>query len=93
MPIVGPRPCPWWVQTALGDTNCRPSSYPMTVANGRADEFSHASAAVPRGGHVMKRVVIDHFGGPEVVSVASLREDADLRQPCGAVFGGDRADG
>ena len=47
MPIVGPCSSPWWLQTAPGDTNCEPSSYPMTIAIGRANRFSHAPAPVP----------------------------------------------
>jgi hypothetical protein len=37
MPIAGPCPCPWWLQTAPGDTSDGLFSCPLTVAIGHAN--------------------------------------------------------
>ena len=47
-----------------------------------AQQFSRISAPYQGGGRVMKRVIVDHFGGPEVVSVV---EEGDPRPGPGEV--------
>ena len=57
--------------------------YADTLLNfGYTQQFSRISAPYQGGGRVMKRVVVDHFGGPEVVSVV---EEDDPRPGPGEV--------